>query len=601
MRTVKAILAATTAAAALLAFGPALADVPRATVEGVDDADLLRRLRQAVGEVEAAPATRIDARRRARDAADRAEALLRSEGWYQAEIEADVPDAAPPRAVVRITPGERFRLSEPSIEWLDPPASAEAQAAALQALALEVGSPGRAADVIAAEGRAVASLNARGYADAVARDRRVVVDHAAFAVDPTYRLEAGDLVRLDGVRLLTTGRTRQEWVRYLAPWRDGEVYDPEDVAELERRLLDTQVYDSVTVSLSPRDQRTAEGLRPVLVSLADRPRRVLEAGAGYSTDEGFGFDGRWTWYNRFGRADTLDLPLRLAQIEQRVGAELSLPHWRRPAQTLRLSAQIFNENTDAYERAGVAFRTELQRRRGRLDYTTFGAELDFSSTDEVVPEFRSAIPVRRQRDVYLAGAFAAVSLDRSDDPLDPTVGWRLLADVQPTGFFGDDTGAFVRTQAQGTLYQPFGDGARTVVAGRLRLGTILGAELRQVPSARRFYSGGGGSVRGYEYQGIGPKLRDGTPVGGLSLFETSLEVRRKTNLFGGRLGAVAFVDGGSVGVEEYPDFGETQWAAGVGARFDLGFAPIRADLAVPLNPDDGQPAFQLYVSIGQAF
>lgn len=580
---------------------PTLADVPRATVEGVEDGDLMRRIERAVGEVENPPPTRTDARRRARDAAERAEALLRSEGYYQAEIETDVPDAQPPRAVIRIQPGPRFLLAEPQIEWLDPPASAAAQAEARKALDLAPGAPGRAAEVIAAEGRAVAALNRQGYADAVARERRVVVDHATTTVDPTYRLEAGNLVRLNGVRLLTEGRTSRRWVRYLAPWREGDVYDPEDVAELERRLLDTGVYDSVTVSLSPKTDLTAEGLRPVLVSLADRPRRVLEAGAGWSTDEGFGFDGVWTWYNRFGRADTLEIPVRVAQIEQRLGAVLSLPHWRRPQQTLKLGTNLLHETTDAYERSAVTFRAELQQRRGRLDYTTFGVELDLGTTDEVTPVFGSAELVRVQRDIFLVGLFGAISLDRSDDPLDPVRGWRLLAEAQPTALFGDDQAQFLRTSAQGSLYHPFGEDARTVAAGRVRLGTIVGADLVQVPSARRFYAGGGGSVRGYEFQGIGPKLPNGTPVGGLSLFETSLEVRRKTGLLGGRLGFVAFVDGGTVGVDETPDFNQVQWGAGVGARFDLGFAPVRADLAFPLNPDEGQPAFQLYVSIGQAF
>src|SRR5690606_33469203 len=117
-------------------------------------------------------------------------------------------------------------------------------AAAVEALDLEAGEPGRAAAVVGAEGRLIAALTARGYADAVAEDRRVVVDHARTSVAPTYRIDPGGLVRLDGITMRTAGPTNAEWIAGLAPWRSGERYDPEDVAELERRLLETGVYDT---------------------------------------------------------------------------------------------------------------------------------------------------------------------------------------------------------------------------------------------------------------------------------------------------------------------------------------------------------------------
>jgi translocation and assembly module TamA len=163
---------------------------------------------------------------------------------------------------------------------------------------------------------------------------------------------------------------------------------------------------------------------------------------------------------------------------------------------------------------------------------------------------------------------------------------------------GDTSLAFLRLQSQVSAYLPVEDQGRTVIAGRLRLGAIGGGSFEGVPSDRRFFSGGGGSVRGYSYQGVGPRLPDNTPRGGLSLVETSLEVRR--DLFG-NFGAVVFVDGGAVGDNTAPDFSSVQWSVGAGVRYNLPFGPIRADIAIPLNKRDGDPGFQIYVSIGQAF
>jgi translocation and assembly module TamA len=137
-----------------------------------------------------------------------------------------------------------------------------------------------------------------------------------------------------------------------------------------------------------------------------------------------------------------------------------------------------------------------------------------------------------------------------------------------------------------------------VLAGRLKLGSIVGGTIPQVPASRRFYSGGGGSVRGYTYQAIGPHLADNTPEGGLSLVEASVEMRQK---IGQHWGVVGFVDAGSIGSDQIPNGKNLSLGAGVGVRYDLGFGPIRVDFAVPLNPRSNDPSFQIYLSIGQSF
>ena len=589
---------------AALALGSACGSAahadPRAQIRGEIDGDLRRQLEQAVGEVDDAPSSRFEARRRARAAAESAEALLRSEGYYQPVLEDIVEGEETPVAVVQVTPGRRFVLTSPTVQWAAPAPDEASAAAAIDAIDLEAGAPGRAVDVIAGEGRAVASLTRQGYADAVANPRRVVVDHAAWTVAPEYRIASGELVRLNGVRLDTEGRTNPAWVAGLAPWNEGDRYDPEDVAELERRLLETGVYDGVGVALATQAQNTEAGLRPVIVSLQDRPRRILEAGASYSTAEGSGVDLIWTHYNRFGRADTLRYQARLASIDSRIGVDLSLPHWRRPGRTLALQAAVVNEDTDAYVRQALVLSADLRQRIGRTSYFSYGVGVDAGRYDENRFDFSVVPPqpVEFNRDLAIVTLRGSAYMDRSDDPLDPRSGYRLTASVQPTAVAGDDTVLFLRNDFVATGYLPVTDGGRTVLAGRVRIGSILGGEELTVPADRLFYSGGGGSVRGYEYQGVGPRLPDNTPRGGLSLFETALEVRRD---IGESFQAVAFVDAGSVGFQETPNFSNMRYGAGLGVRYKLPFGPIRADIAFPLDAREDDAAFQLYISIGQAF
>ncbi|OJU08503.1 MAG: hypothetical protein BGN86_03160 [Caulobacterales bacterium 68-7] len=577
---------------------------PRATVEGVNDTALHDLIVQAIGEVPAAAPSRFEARRRATAAGDNAIAVLRSEGYYAYTVTPDLNDGDPPRPVVRIETGPRFDIADPHIDWVGAAPALEGVTAANAAIALPNGTPGRAAAVLAAEGRVVARLQEQGYADVRAEPREVIVDHADKTVRPAFRIAAGQIVRLDGLNLANAdGRTNPGWLASLTPWKAGDVYKPDLVGELERRLRDTGVYDSVTVALQDSDKATPDGLRPVLVSLSDRARRTVELGAGYSTSEGVGVDGRLIRYNRFHRADTETLTARLAEIERRLDAEVALPHWRRAQQTLKFGGGLYQTNSLAYEETGAGIRADVTRRFGRssatslgapASYLTVGASLDITRTTDTT----IANPTGRERDLATLTTLGAFAWDASDSPLDPKRGWRLEARGEPTLTVGDSKLGYFRTSVQGTAYLPMGAEAQTVLAGRVRVGSILGGAVSAIPAARRFYAGGGGSVRGYAYQAIGPRLADNTPQGGASLLETSFEVRHKINQ---QWGAVAFVDAGAVSPYRTPSAGDFSVGAGFGVRYDLGFGPIRADIAFPLDKRQGDPAFQIYISIGQSF
>jgi len=588
------LVVAAAASAVLCASGAARAESPRATIEGQLDTDLRESIVRAIGETDKPIANRFEARRRARDAGEDAIAVLRSEGYYGYDVEPDVGEGDPPTAIVRVTPGPRFTIADPMIDWLAPAPSEGVQQSGEVVMGLAIGAPGRAVDVINAEGRIVAAVQKRGYADAAAQPREVVVDHADHTVRPTYRIAAGELVRLDGLQIVNDGRSRRAWLESLAPWTPGDVYDPEDVGELERRLLDTGVYDSVTVALAPKDQAAPGGRRPILVSLSDRKPRTLEMGASYSTTEGLGAETRWTRYNILGRADTLSALARASNIDSRLVAELTLPHWRRPQQTFKAGGGGYLTRTDAYDETGVGVRADLQRRYGKTSYLTVGGSLDYSETEEKQTILISSLG----RELVTIAGLVAGALDRSDDPLDPKRGWRLDVRAEPTYLVGDASLAYLKVQSQATAYVPFDEDARTVLAGRVKAGAMLGGSISEIPASRRFYAGGGGSVRGYAYQAIGPRSVENTPEGGISLLETSLELRQKV---GKHWGVVAFVDAGAVGSDQFPTGDDFSVGVGVGIRYDLGFGPIRADIAVPLDQREGDPSFQIYLSIGQSF
>ena len=113
-------------------------------------------------------------------------------------------------------------------------------------------------------------------------------------------------------------------------------------------------------------------------------------------------------------------------------------------------------------------------------------------------------------------------------------------------------------------YIPIGESRDFILALRMKLGVIAGAGRDSIPPDERYYAGGGGSVRGYPFHTISP-LEDDDPVGGRSLLESSIELRKKVTE---TVGVVVFLDGGTVSDSVYPDFDSDYYlGVGVGGRY----------------------------------
>ena len=224
-----------------------------------------------------------------------------------------------------------------------------------------------------------------------------------------------------------------------------------------------------------------------------------------------------------------------------------------------------------------------------------GSELIYSDERDTI----EATGESRRRTFYIAALPASLTYDGSDSLLDPSRGFRLGGRLSPELSFHAGTFGYARAQIDASAYHPVSD--RVVAAGRIRVGTIMGASRDDIAPSRRFYAGGGGSVRGYGYQRLGPRDVDGDPIGGRSLAEFALEARIRLKAFGGDFGVVPFFDGGSLSTESMPDFKEWQFGVGIGVRYYSSFGPIRVDVGTPLNPQSDDSRVAVVVSLGQAF
>ncbi|BFM07427.1 autotransporter assembly complex protein TamA [Halioxenophilus aromaticivorans] len=351
-------------------------------------------------------------------------------------------------------------------------------------------------------------------------------------------------------------------------------------------LLKTNLLASVSIQ---EGVNSANGV-PIELQVKERNHRSVSFGVGYRADEGAGVLTGWEHRNLWGRAELATVDLYLAQRRQALDAKLTIPDFYRDDQTLTLFSELEKQDTDAYQSKVASIGALVSRKFGRYLRADVGAQMDFSRIEEG----------EQLEDYALLSLPLQLEYDRRSAPLDPRFGYVIGLGAQPFWDVYETSTTFLKNSIAASFYHTFNNTMFTpTMAVRGALGSITGADRQAIPANERFYVGGGGSVRGYPFQTLGP-MTDNEPDGGLSYNEVSVEARLH---FGQSWGAVVFLDGGYAYEEEVPTIGEDLlWGAGIGMRYYTSFAPIRFDIGVPLDKrDDIDDAFQIYISIGQAF
>jgi translocation and assembly module TamA len=565
------------------------------------DVSRLRRL------AEEAPVDGFGLVARARAELPLIEEVLQSQGYWagRAEIRLageplDAPGLADRLAArtgevpveIRITPGPRYTYRRLALR----PAAPEG-AAAVRALGdppgVAAGEPAQAGPVLDAETALVDRLREAGHPLAAVGDREVVVDHNARAMDVTWVLNPGPQARFAEPEIAGETAVNRRLISRVAGRLTGETYSPTRLEQTRRELIALGAFDAVRTRAGQRLDEA--GRLPVTFNVTDRPRNAAGFTLAYETN--YGPTGRVFYERRnlFGNAERLRIEGEVSRlgagggtedVNYRLGANFRRPGLLDGRTTLVADVAGLRERLEAYDRDAFVASVLLERPIGERWVVQAG------------PIFETG-RIGRDGDLSpftLAGLVTGVRYDGTDSLLDPRRGIRANLNVTPYADIAEG-GGFVRALGTVRTYFDLTGGGGTVVALRGTLGSLIGAE-REVPLDKRFYSGGGGSVRGYGYQQVGPRDARNLPLGGNSLVEGSVELRQRVTE---SIGVVGFVDAGSVGGSETPDFSDVRVGAGLGVRYATGIGPLRLDVAVPLNRQSGDAGYGIYVGLGQAF
>ena len=584
-------------------------------VEGLDELELNGQFEELSaleeGDGKAANATMVAAR--AREDEQLAVRLMRSLGYYDASavstVEQNPANSGNLKVTLTATPGERYNLGS-----VDVRANQTVPADLVRnELPLKVGDPIEAARVQGAEANVALKLPQQGYPFVQVGQRDILLDERDFTGAYTLPVDTGPRSSFGTISTEGDLAFDLDHVQIFPRFEPGQLYDARLVDDMREALIATGLFSTVSVEPQRTGVPGPDGTEQVnmLVRQNAGPARTLAAEAGYGTGQGVRVEGTWTHRNLFPAEGALIGNVIAGTQEQGAGVTFRRSNVGRRDRTFQVGASANRSNYDAFE----AFTGTLSARwsydstpiwQKRWTYY-YGAEL--IGTNEDVFDFELNDRVRRTYGIAAVPLF--LGYDTSDDLLNPTRGFRVKLNLSPEASVQGSARPYIRSMLEVTGYYPISDSL--VIAGRARAGSIAGISRDDLAPSRRYYAGGGGSVRGFGFQELGPRTIEPNPdfdpededseptvfrpIGGRSINEFALEARYRF----GNFGIVPFIDAGQVYDSTLPKGSDLRFGAGIGGRFYTNFGPMRVDVATPINRREGESLIALYISIGQAF
>ena len=445
-------------------------------------------------------------------------------------------------------------------------------------------------------------LRRRGYPLAQVSSQRYFLDRAARTLNAEIVVDTGPPALLGEIVVEGNKDVSTTYIRDRAPWKAGtEPWNESRVQDYVDELRGLGLFSMVrqrNIKDVPSPRKDGMVVLPVQLVVREGPPRSVSAAARYETDSGIGVEGEWEHRNFFGNGEKLVVSLPITPEKQGLKASFEKPAFLDRDQKLVGEASLLQEFTDAYDRRGLRVGAGIERRLSPYWWVGVGASSDSGTLTE---------NDRTNEPYSFVGPHLRIVRDSRNNKINPKRGSVLEINSKPIFGYYDGFFTALGTEVEGMFYYaPFRKGPnkgviddKLVLAARVRGGSMAGAEMNNLPSTLRYYAGGAGSVRGYSYQAIGPRNDKGDPSGGRSYQIVNLEARYKIT---DEIGIVPFLDGGMVYEDALPQiFGDMRWGAGLGLRYYTPIGPVRLDVATPLNPVDGDPPLQLYISIGQSF
>lgn len=442
-----------------------------------------------------------------------------------------------------------------------------------------------------------------GYAFAQV-EARPEIDRTNNRVAFTLAAEPSRRAYVRRVNISGNNRTRDEVVRREFRQFESSWYDAEKI-KLSRDRVDRLGFFK-EVELETSEVPGAPDQVDLNVKVVEKPTGSLQLGAGFSSAEQLALSFSIKQENAFGSGNYLGIEVNTSKYNRALVFNTVDPYFT--ADGISRSFDLYHRTSKPYEDQGGNYElatSGVGLRFGvpfsEVDTVYFGGSLERT---EIKPgtNIPAVYLAYAQRFGYTSSAIPLTigwSRDDRDSTLVPTRG-RFQRLASEWGVGGD--ARYLRANYQYQHYVPLSKQYTFAFNGELGWGK--GLQGRPFPVFKNFYSGGLGSVRGFEQGTLGPRDVTGSSIGGPKKVTLNAELiapfpgagnDRSLRMFG-------FVDVGNVyGENEKVDFGTLRASAGVGLSWLSPIGPLRLAAAFPVRKFAGDKIQKFQFQIGTSF
>lgn len=535
------------------------------------------------------PATTAGLRHRAEADSANLIKVLHSQAFYNGQITLKYDlDRTPPLITLTIDTGPTYPLANFSIQPALNSCTFPYDTITLEDLDVTLGAPALPENILHAEERLIALMEARGYPLATIEKREVVADQKSKSISVTLHVNSGPTVLFGGTTVTGITSVKESFFSKKIAWKPGQTYNPCLIERTQNALEASGLFSSISIIRS--EEVLANNTIPMQIEVIERKHRSIGGGLAYMTQRGAGLTAEWEHRNIFGSGEKLSFEASVWGDLQELTLLYVEPDFDRRAQDLLWSLECRHETTKGFIESSLSLSRIIERQLNENTRISYGGMY------------------KRLRDTHSDGngEFNLFKIplhlrwSNADSLLDPSSGATLNFRATPSLQFPDKPFGYCINTLTTTFYHSLMQNNRYVLATKVALGSIWGSSRRTIPASERFYEGSENSLRGYRFLTVSPLNEHNKPIGGRSLVILSQELRiRATKSFGW----VFFYDIGNVYRDPWPALNhKVLQSVGFGIRYHTPVGPLRLDLAVPLNRRPALDSrFQVYLSIGQAF
>ncbi len=415
----------------------------------------------------------------------------------------------------------------------------------------------------------------RGYPDAQFAAGRIDVYPEEHAADIELRFDSGDRYRF-GPILLDQSVLNDALIYRYFEFSEGDFYDSRLLAESRLELVNSGYFDAVNIV--PGTPQPEGRVIPVSVVLRPSAKTQISYGIGLSTDTGarFRFGRNIRRFNPAGHQ--LSVNGLLSPVVTEASANYRMPYGDPRSEWISFDVGGKRENTDTSTSRSL----QLGARRV-LERDTGWIRTD--SLNYLVEDFDVSTQSGRSRLLIPGLQWSRL---RADDAIRPRNGSKLTFELRGAADSVISDTSFFQLVAEGKWIWTIGRSSRFLVRGKA--GRIWENSFLNLPPSVRFFAGGDNSVRGFDFETIGPLNEIGEVIGGSRLITSSIEIEKQLK----PLWSIAlFADAGDAFISASPNFSSS---VGIGARWRSPLGPIRVDIAKPQTGIERD--VRLHISLG---